>query len=86
MGGFDENAFMIASAAVAIAGVGIYMYDTRIKDSMSKQNMFSSSGYGNQGYTNPFQQSSPNQGIQFGVPSGVRGGKKTRKHKHKSKK
>ena len=30
--GFDENAFMIAGTAIAIAGVGLYIWDTR-KDS-----------------------------------------------------
>ena len=31
--GFNENAFMIAASAIAILGVGLYMYDTR-KDSV----------------------------------------------------
>jgi hypothetical protein len=30
--GFDENAFIIAGTAIAIAGVGLYIWDTR-KDS-----------------------------------------------------
>jgi hypothetical protein len=31
--GFDENAFMVAGTAIAILGVGLYIYDTR-KDSV----------------------------------------------------
>jgi len=27
--GFDENAFIIAGTAIAIFGVGLYIYDTR---------------------------------------------------------
>ena len=27
--GFNENAFMIAGAAIAIFGVGVYLWDTR---------------------------------------------------------
>jgi hypothetical protein len=27
--GFDENSFMIAGTAIAIAGVGLYIWDTR---------------------------------------------------------
>jgi len=30
---FDENAFIIAGTAIAIAGVGLYLWDTR-KDSV----------------------------------------------------
>ena len=30
---FNENAFMIAGTAIAIAGVGLYIWDTR-KDSI----------------------------------------------------
>ena len=32
--GFNENAFMIAGTAIAIFGVGLYMWDTR-KESVS---------------------------------------------------
>jgi hypothetical protein len=43
--GFDENAFMIAGTAIAIAGVGLYIWDTR-KDSIK-----SAASYGyNTGY------------------------------------
>ena len=39
--GFDENAFMIAGTVIAIAGVGLYIWDTR-KDSIQSA---ASSGY-----------------------------------------
>lgn len=38
---FDENAFMIAGTAIAIAGVGLYIWDTR-KDSIQSA---AASGY-----------------------------------------
>lgn len=31
--GFDENTFMVAASAIAIFGVGLYIWDTR-KDSV----------------------------------------------------
>jgi hypothetical protein len=39
--GFNENAFMLAGTAIAIAGVGLYIWDTR-KDSIQNA---ASSGY-----------------------------------------
>ena len=33
--GFDQSAFLIAGTAIAIAGVGLYIWDTRGKDAVS---------------------------------------------------
>ena len=35
MGGFDQSAFIIAGTAIAIAGVGLYLWDTRGKELIS---------------------------------------------------
>lgn len=32
MGGFNQGAFIIAGTAIAIAGVGLYLWDTRGKE------------------------------------------------------
>lgn len=32
---FDQSAFLIAGTAIAIAGVGLYIWDTRGKDAVS---------------------------------------------------
>lgn len=32
MGGFNQGAFIIAGTAIAIAGVGLYLWDTRGKN------------------------------------------------------
>lgn len=33
---FNENAFMIAGTAIAIAGVGLYIWDTRGKSAVAE--------------------------------------------------
>ena len=45
--GFNENAFMIAGTAIAIFGVGLYIYDTRkekITNSYNQYNPYKSVG------------------------------------------
>ncbi len=37
MGGFDQSAFIIAGTAIAIAGVGLYIWDTRSSALFSSQ-------------------------------------------------
>jgi|LauGreDrversion4_2_1035121.scaffolds.fasta_scaffold1057597_2 hypothetical protein len=44
--GFNKSAFIIASSAIAIAGVGLYLWDTRGKNLLSS----SSQSYPNYGY------------------------------------
>ena len=38
--GFDENAFMIAGTAVAMFGVGLYVYDTRKERVVNAYNQY----------------------------------------------
>lgn len=38
--GFNENAFMIAGAAIAIFGVGIYVWDTRKESVTNAYNQY----------------------------------------------
>jgi hypothetical protein len=38
--GFDENAFIIAGTAIAIFGVGLYMWDTRKDSVMNTYNQY----------------------------------------------
>ena len=48
MGGFNQGAFIIAGTAIAIAGVGLYLWDTRGKNllsSGSQQGNYSGSPY-----------------------------------------
>jgi hypothetical protein len=35
--GFDQSAFIIAGTAIAIAGVGLYLWDTRASAMFSKE-------------------------------------------------
>ena len=38
--GFDENAFMIAGTAIAIFGVGLYIWDTRKQSVVNTYNQY----------------------------------------------
>ena len=38
--GFDENAFMIAGTAIAMFGVGLYIYDTRKERVVNAYNQY----------------------------------------------
>ena len=38
--GFNENAFMIAGTAIAIFGVGLYMFDTRKEAVINTYNQY----------------------------------------------
>lgn len=38
--GFDEDAFMIAGTAIAIFGVGLYIWDTRKDSVMNSYNQY----------------------------------------------
>lgn len=40
--GFNENAFMIAGTAIAMFGVGLYIYDTRKKNVANAYNQYRS--------------------------------------------
>jgi hypothetical protein len=40
MGSFNENAFMIAGTAIAIFGVGLYIYDTRKDKVVNSYNQY----------------------------------------------
>jgi len=37
---FDENAFMIAASAIAIFGVGLYIWDTRKESVVNTYNQY----------------------------------------------
>jgi hypothetical protein len=70
--GFDQSAFIIAGTAIAIAGVGLYLWDTRGKNLISSG---SSQPQGNYGY-DPYGRDSG---------SWIQGGKRhSRKNKRKS--
>jgi hypothetical protein len=47
MGSFNENAFMIAGTAIAIFGVGLYIYDTRKDKVVSTYNQYRQPNYNN---------------------------------------
>jgi len=67
--GFNQGAFIIAGTAIAIAGVGLYIWDTRGKDLVSSS---SQQPQGNYGY-DPYGRDSG---------SSIQGGKKrSRKNK-----
>lgn len=42
--GFNENAFMIAGTAIAIFGVGLYLYDTRKDTVVNTYNQYRQMG------------------------------------------
>jgi hypothetical protein len=68
--GFDQSAFIIAGTAIAIAGVGLYLWDTRASAMFSKEEP-----QGNYGY-DPYGRDSG---------SWIQGGKRrSRKNKRKS--
>jgi|LauGreDrversion4_2_1035121.scaffolds.fasta_scaffold3036264_1 hypothetical protein len=48
--GFDQSAFIIAGTGIAIAGVGLYLWDTRGKNLISSGSSGSSQPQGNYGY------------------------------------
>jgi hypothetical protein len=77
--GFDQGAFIIAGTAIAIAGVGLYLWDTRGKNMLSSG---SSQPQGNYGY-DPYGRDSGSW-IQGGRRRSKRNGKnmknKTKKH------
>jgi hypothetical protein len=43
--GFDQSAFIIAGTAIAIAGVGLYIWDTRANAMFSKEQPQGNYGY-----------------------------------------
>lgn len=47
---FDSGAFMIAGTAIAIAGVGLYLWDTRGAPAMSSYSTPSNSQYTSSSY------------------------------------
>lgn len=49
--GFNENAFMIAGTAIAMFGVGLYIWDTR-KESVANTYKSYSTGYGSSNTNN----------------------------------
>lgn len=44
--GFNENAFMVAGTAIAIFGVGLYLYDTRKDTVVNTYNQYRQMGGG----------------------------------------
>lgn len=42
--GFDENAFIIAGTAIAIGGVGLYIWDTRKDKAINAYNQYRQMG------------------------------------------
>ena len=68
--GFNQGAFIIAGTAIAIAGVGLYIWDTRGKNMLSS----GTQPQGNYGY-NPYGRDSG---------SWIQGGR--RRHSRKNKK
>lgn len=44
--GFNENAFMVAGTAIAIFGVGLYMWDTRKESVSNAYNKYTSNNNG----------------------------------------
>ena len=70
--GFDQSAFIIAGTGIAIAGVGLYLWDTRGKNLISSS---SSQPQGNYGYDS------------YGRDSGswIQGGRRSRKNKRNMK-
>jgi len=42
--GFNENAFMLAGTAIAIAGVGLYIWDTRKNSVVNTYNQYRQAG------------------------------------------
>jgi len=77
--GFDENAFMIAGTAIAMFGVGLYIWDTRkdsIKSAAAKgYSHIQSTGYSPSGYSQ----------VQMSNQSNIGGSRRRRKRTNKTK-
>ena len=75
---FDQSAFIIAGTAIAIAGVGLYIWDTRGKDLLSSSN--SSTMQYNQGYNGNSRGESYFGGRRYSRKYKRNQGRKTKRH------
>ena len=81
---FNSSAFVIAGTAIAIFGVGLYIWDTRKDKVTSAFNKYSSSGTSQNQVSNTSSSSTSSNTPSFGVsPSAVSfpGGSRRRKRK-----